>query len=92
MGENGPFPSESVINCGLFESVSDMVIAAHTAGMARVILPSKNYNEAMKCINDEHIQNLAIIPVSHVEQALENAFSPPISIDSDNTAYMSSKL
>ncbi|WPT13988.1 hypothetical protein PSENEW3_00000120 [Picochlorum sp. SENEW3] len=72
--------------------IKEKVIAAHTAGMARVILPSKTYNEAMKCINDEHIQNLAIIPVSHVEQALENAFSPPISIDCDNTAYMSSKL
>ena len=71
--------------------IREKLIAAHSAGLSRVIIPLRNLGEAQKCIQDDHMQSLTLIPVSHVEQALENAFKTPIFLN--HTEYVhASKL
>jgi ATP-dependent Lon protease len=67
--------------------VREKVIAAHTAGLSRVILPSSNYKEAKKCIQDEKISNLSLIPVTTIEEVLSAAFDPPIILVPDSTDF-----
>eukprot|EP00890_Picochlorum_soloecismus_P001156 jgi/Picsp_1/2040/NSC_05505-R1_protein len=67
--------------------VREKVIAAHTAGLSRVILPSSNYKEAKKCIQDEKIANLSIIPVTTIEEVLSAAFDPPILLITYSTDF-----
>jgi ATP-dependent Lon protease len=61
--------------------IREKLIAAHSAGLSRVIIPSRNLGEAKKCIQDDDMRNLTLIPVSHVEQAIENAFKTPIMLN-----------
>ena len=67
--------------------IREKVIAAHTAGLSRVILPSSNYKEAKKCIQDEKISNLSLIPVTTIEEVLSAAFDPPIILVPDSTEF-----
>lgn len=70
--------------------IREKLIAAHSAGISRVIIPARNLGEAKKCVQDDDMQSLILIPVSHVEQALENAFNSPIFLN--ETEYLTSKL
>lgn len=70
--------------------IREKLIAAHSAGLSRVILPSRNLGEAKKCVEDEDMQSLILIPVSRVEQAIENAFKVPLF--PNDTDYLTSKL
>ena len=60
--------------------VKEKVLAAHRAGLKRVIIPERNTKDLID-IPQEIRDDLEIIPVTTIEQALEHALVPAKSGD-----------
>lgn len=70
--------------------IKEKVIAAHTTGLKRVILPARNFSEAKLAVQDEDIEGeIEIIPVNTLEEVLAAAFSPPILLNHPHASYVS---
>jgi ATP-dependent Lon protease len=54
--------------------IKEKLIAAHTAGFKRVIIPYRNFKEAEKYVAEERLDGLKLFPITRVEQALEHVF------------------
>ncbi|MFT7824819.1 MAG: endopeptidase La [Sulfurimonas sp.] len=54
--------------------LKEKLIAAYTAGVKRALIPLKNYERDMDDIPDEVKNNVAIIPVQHIEEVLKEVF------------------
>ena len=66
--------------------IKEKLIAAHTAGFKRIIIPSRNFKEAEKYVSEERLDGLKLIPITRVEQALEYVFDTHLLSEA---AYMS---
>ena len=52
------------------------------AGIKRVLVPKRNWNEVKADVPDNIRSSLEIIPVHVLEDVLQNAFEPPLMLKS----------
>lgn len=54
--------------------IKEKLIAAHVSGIRTVVIPKRNLLEANKCIADEHMHDMRLVPVSFADDVLAEAF------------------
>jgi ATP-dependent Lon protease len=57
--------------------LKEKLIAAYKAGVSKALIPIKNYERDLDDIPDEVLDAVKIIPLSHVEELLEEIFFKP---------------
>jgi ATP-dependent Lon protease len=60
--------------------VREKVLAAHRAGLKVVLLPEKNLKDLID-VPKTALNELKIIPVTHMDQVLEAALSPEVTVE-----------
>jgi ATP-dependent Lon protease len=60
--------------------VREKVLAAHRAGLKVVLLPEKNVKDLIEVPKTVRTE-MKIVPVTHMDQVLEVALSPEVTVD-----------
>jgi len=57
--------------------IRDKVLAAHRAGIKKIILPSENNEKDLEEVPQQVRDEIEFIPVESIDQVLEAALNPP---------------